>query len=136
MKVLKLLSAIVLVLLLTGCLSAARTEYYAQRENYISAAGVVTHISNDEENRSLYIAFEPLEPAFDDNNFKLAGENYDTVMERGLLDALQLGTAVEFTSAPRYFGDGYVMPIASIEIAGVTYLTFEEGFASLSKSIQ
>ena len=75
MKVLKLLSAIVLVLLLTGCLSAARTEYYAQRENYISAAGVVTHISNDEENRSLYIAFQSLEPAFDDNNFKLNWRN-------------------------------------------------------------
>lgn len=126
---------LVLIILLTcvmvtvsGCQTGKVKEYYSQKTNYITAAGTVSHISCDAENRSLYIGFSSLTPSFDDSSFKIVGKNFDVVYGKGITDFLEMGSQAEFITAPMYFGDGYVMPIVSISIEGETFLGFEEGF--------
>ena len=38
---------------------------------------------------------------------------------------------VVFITAPRHFGDGYVMPIVAISINGESLLDFNDGYANL-----
>ena len=38
---------------------------------------------------------------------------------------------VSFMTAPRYFGDGYIMPIVEISVDGEELLSFEEGYENL-----
>ena len=68
---------------------------------------------------------------FDGNGFEIVGENLSIVKEKGIKQKIALGDEVEFISAPRYFGDGYVMPIVEITVDGETLLEFEEGYANL-----
>jgi hypothetical protein len=49
-----------------------------------------------------------------DNCFKLVGENLRTVQKNLDGKDFKLGDQLEFVTAPRYFGDGYVMPIVSL----------------------
>ena len=132
MGVLTVLLMLSLCLLVCGCGNESMTTYYADKDNYITAVGTVSHIFNDEDERVLYIAFDALSSSFDDNNFKVTGENYDAVVENGIMEVLQLGVQMEFATAPRYFGDGYVMPIVAVKINEVDYLNFEKGFSNFT----
>ena len=50
---------------------------------------------------------------------------------KGYPAEIQLGTTVSFMTAPRYFGDGYIMPIVEISVDGEELLSFEEGYENL-----
>ena len=114
----------------SGCQTNSIAKYYSNRENYVSATGTITHISTNVEKKTIYIGFEDLSYPFDDTTFKIVGKNYDIVINNGILNSLKVGIQARFISAPRYFGDGYVMPIVAIAISGNTYLDFEEGFGN------
>lgn len=47
---------------------------------------------------------------------------------------LQQGTEVTFVTAPRCFGDGYIMPIVAIKTNEKEILGYEEGYKGLIKS--
>ena len=132
MGVLIVLFMLALCIHLYGCRNETMMTYYADKDNYITAVGSVSHIFNDEDERVLYIAFDGLSSSFDDNNFKVTGENYEAVVENGIMEVLQLGVQMEFVTAPRYFGDGYVMPIVAVKINGVDYLIFQKGFSNFT----
>ena len=53
--------------------------YYAQKDNYIHASGVVSHIACNEQGDAIYFGFDSLVPEFDDNCFKIVGDNFETV---------------------------------------------------------
>ena len=55
----------------------------------------------------------------------------EIVLQRGILQKVQLGTTVSFMTAPHYFGDGYIMPIVEISVDGEELLSFEEGYENL-----
>ena len=117
---------------LAGCASTSeKAEYYSDSSNYVTAAGKLTYIRNDAEHDAVYLAIEDLTPAFSDPNFKIQGENYRLACERGLMEALEIGQTVTFQAAPKYFGDGYVIPIAGITVDGSIYLDFEDGKANI-----
>ena len=116
---------------LSACNSTEMKKYYAERDNYITATGSVSHIAYDEENEKLFISFADLNPEFNDNTFKIAGQNYLIVKSRSVQQKLKLGVEVEFITAPRYFGDGYAMPIVAMTIDGEVLLAFNEGFENL-----
>ena len=44
---------------------------------------------------------------------------------------IKIGDRVVFSSAQRYFGDGYVMPIVQLDVNGEELLSFEEGYHNL-----
>ena len=117
--------------LLCSCNSVGRIEYYTQKENYISVTGTISNIKYNEEATALYIDFSELSPVLDDTCFKIVGENLDIVKANRIDDKLKIGEQIIFITAPKYFGDGYVMPIVSISINGEILLGYEEGYENL-----
>ncbi len=132
MKVFKRTVIIVLLcnfIMLTAC--ASYLKYYSNQENYINATGIVSHIKYGEDNKSLYLGFSELSPVLDDTNFKIVGKNLLIVQEKGIDQKISLGDKVEFITAPKYFGDGYIMPIVALSVNGEVLLEFEEGYNNL-----
>ncbi|MBQ8236369.1 MAG: hypothetical protein IJZ37_06790 [Clostridia bacterium] len=131
MKRSKITSALAILLCAVFLVSCAPSmiDYYADKDHYITATGVVDHIQLDEE--GLYIGFSQMDHPFDDDTFKIVGENLKIVQQKGIDDKLQKGDTVTIITAPKYFGDGYVMPIVSICIDGEILLNFEQGQENL-----
>ena len=129
---LKLIMSIMFIcVLLCSCNSSEIIEYYSQKENYISVTGTVSSIKYNEEATALYIDFSELSPILDDTCFKIVGENLEIVKANRIDDKLKIGEQITFVTAPKYFGDGYVMPIVAISISGENMLGFEEGYKNL-----
>ena len=118
----------VLLVLLSSCYSSEMISYYSQKENYISVTGTVSYMKYNEDNTALYIGFDELSPVLDDTCFKIVGENIKIVKANRIEDKLKMGERISFITAPKYYGDGYVMPIVSISINGDEVLDFEEGY--------
>lgn len=117
------------LLLLCACDSAEMQEYYSEKGNYINASGTVTHIKYSENEYALYLGFSAdLVPSCDGTDFKIVGANLTTVQANGIDEKIELGSKVEFITAPKYWGDGYVMPIVAITIDGEELLSFDEGY--------
>ena len=114
--------------LFCSCNSSEKIEYYSQKENYISVTGTVSSINYNEETTALYIGFSELSSDFDDTCFKIVGENLEIVKVNGIDYKLKTGEQITFITAPKYFGDGYVMPMVAISISGENLLEFEEGY--------
>ena len=55
-------------------------------------------------------------------------------MENGILSKVKIGDTITFTSAPRFFGDGYFMPIVELYIGDEAILEFEIGYQNLLDS--
>lgn len=117
----------------TSCTAQKMKDYYSQKSNYMNATGIVTHISYNEDRSALYLGFSELNPQFDDNSFKIVGDNLPIVQQNGIDQKIKIGDQVDFVTATRYFGDGYVMPIVEISVNGEKLLNFEDGFANLLK---
>ena len=132
MKRNSLLKSIILItsicILLCSCTSSRIIEYYSQKENYISVTGTVSSIKYSEEATALYIEFSELSSVLDDTCFKVVGENLEIVKVNRIDDKLKIDKQITFITAPKYFGDGYVMPIVAISISGENLLDFEEGY--------
>ena len=130
-----LLTSIIIIMsicvLLCSCNSSGIVEYYSQKENYISVTGTISSIKYNEEATALYIDFSELYPVLDDTCFKIVGENLEIVKANRIDDKLKIGEQIIFITAPKYFGDGYVMPIVSISISGESLIGFDEGYENL-----
>lgn len=116
---------------LCSCNSFREIEYYSQKENYICVTGTVLSIKYNEEATAMYIDFCDLSSIFDDTCFKIVGENLEIVKANRIDEKLKIGDQIIFFTAPKYFGDGYVMPIVAISISGENILDFEEGYKNL-----
>ena len=121
----------ILLVLLCSCNSSEIIEYYSQKENYISVIGTVSNIKYNEDTTALYIDLSELSPVLDDTCFKIVGENLEIVKVNKIDDKLKTGEQISLITAPKYFGDGYVMPIVAISISGENMLNFEEGYKNL-----
>ena len=119
------------MLLFCSCGSNEKKIYYSQKENYINVTGTVSSIKYNDDSSILYIGFEELSPTLDDTCLKIVGENLDIVKANKIDEKLKIGEQTTFVTAPKYFGDGYVMPIVAISINGETLLEFEEGYKNL-----
>ena len=115
---------------LRACNSGEMLDYYEKREHYITAVGTTTHVVFDESTNTLYLNFSNIEPKLDDNCLKLVGKNVGIIQDK--LNSLTdlNGKRISFATAPRYFGDGYVMPIVALSIDEEEYLVFEDGFCN------
>ena len=106
-------------------------NYYSQKSHYVEASGVVSYISYNEDGSALYIGFSEVEPRFSDVTFKIVGNNLSVVQQNSIDSKLAIGKTILFTSAPKYFGDGYVMPIVAISVDGEELLSFDVGYTNL-----
>lgn len=124
------------VLFLPSCHAEDKLCYYSDRDNYVFATGVVNHISWNQEHNYLILGMTELSYQFDDVCFEIAGDNLTLVQDRGIFEKLETGDTVEFITAPKYFGDGYTMPIVAISVDGELLLEFESGYKNLVESLQ
>jgi len=116
-------------LALTSCASRKMYKYYSDTSNYIEVTGTVEFINYTAS--ELYLGFDMMLVRLSDNSFKIVGENLSIAKKNGIRDKLKMGTEATFITAPRYFGDGYVMPIVAISVDGENLLEFEEGYENL-----
>ena len=124
----RIIAIILLLLCLAGCQSE---DYYADESNYITAVGTVCHIRYTDDGEELYLGISGLGSEFADVNFRIIGDGLTAAQGRGIDEKLQIGDEVTFISAPSYFGDGYVVPIAALTVHGETLVEFDEGFESI-----
>lgn len=124
------LSVLCMVLAFAGCDKSKRREYYKDKSNYVTVSGTVKSIYNY-KNESLLISFDNLDYEFSASSFEICGKNLPVVQERGIDSKLKIGDSVTFTTAPGFFGDGYIMPIVAITVDGEELLSFEEGYENL-----
>ena len=61
----------------------------------------------------------------------ISGENAYEAINNAIFDNIKIGDVVIFTSAPRYFGDGYFMPIIGLSIGDTEILNIETGYQNL-----
>lgn len=122
---------LVSLLQITACYADREREYYAEKTNYCEITGVVTQISYAESGDALYFSCEQLSMPLDDHAFKLVGGCFTSALENGAAEKLQVGQEVQFITAPRYFGDGYIYPVVGIRINEEELLSFEEGYGFL-----
>lgn len=122
-----------LLFALIGCYPYKQQSYYENPSNYISATGIVTHISYSEDKNTLFVGFTNLSYEFADTSFKIVGDNLVIAQHNGIDEKLTVGSEVTFTTAPKYFGDGYSMPIVAITVQGETLLEFEQGYLNLMR---
>ena len=120
-----------MLVFLCSCNSPRKIKYYSQKENYISVTGTVSNITYDEDSTALYIDLCELSSVLEDTCFKIVGENLEIVQTNKIDDKLKIDEQITFITAPKYFGDGYVMPIVAITIHGENLLDFEEGYENL-----
>ena len=106
-------------------------NYYKNTDNFIEVTGVLGDYYIRDEHDWLFLHFEETSFQFIDTSFILDGENYNVVMDKNIIEVLEPNTVVQFVTAPGYFGDGWHYPIVAIEINGITYLEFEEGYENL-----
>ena len=121
----------IMLVCLCSCQSLAEVKYYSEKGNYIEVTGTVSHINYNEDSTVLYIDFSELSLVLDDTCFKIVGDNLKIVQNNKIDDKLKIGEQISFITAPKYFGDGYVMPIVEISIRGENLLEFEEGYTNL-----
>lgn len=132
----RLISVLMCILLsFTACYSHRMIDYYSQPENYVRATGTVSFINYNDDETTLCIAFSDLDLKLDDNTFEIVGDNLKILKEKGIDEKLQLGKRIEFVTAPRYFGDGYVMPIVGLTIDGEVLLEPEIGVENFLDSL-
>lgn len=125
---------IVLLFALAGCGGVAKSvekEYYMDINNYITEEAVVDTITYDKKLEYIGIRLSDISDAYQGERFIIEGENLDIVLSNGILEKIEPNSVIEFTSAPAFFGNGYLMPIVQLSIDGETLLSFEEGYANL-----
>ena len=122
------------VLLFCACDSGKMREYYEEKENYITATGTITHIQYSGSESALYLGFsKDLDPSCDGTDFKIVGKNLSVIQKNPNYGTLEIGTEIQFVTAPKYWGDGYVMPIVAMTVNGEEWLSFDEGHNNFLK---
>lgn len=66
-----------------------------------------------------------------DNCFKVVGNNLKSLQKELGDDMIKVGDQIEFVTAPKYFGDGYVMPIVAMKRDSVELLSYDDGVREL-----
>ena len=126
-----MLLAFIMVFGLTGCYERRERAYYSDVNNFITEEAVVDNIIYNEKDGYLVFWLSEIDEAYSAGDFILREENARLLVERGVLDKVAQGDVIVFTSAPRFFGDGYFMPIVSLSVAGEELLRFDEGYENL-----
>ena len=127
-KILSFLAICLFAFVVSSCSTSndEKINYYSNEQNYVEITGTINHIAFDEEQEALYLGFANLSKETDDNCFKIVGDSYSIVVAHK--DILQTGKTATFVTAPKYYGNGYVMPIVSLTIDGNNILEYEVGF--------
>lgn len=109
-------------------------RYYSDEENFIEVTSEINHIVWDHSEEELYLGFSDIPEIFSDETFDITGDSFGILIDKDAEQYLKMGVEVTFVTAPRYFGDGYVMPIVALKAEDYELLDYEDGYAALMES--
>ena len=108
--------------------------YYKDTSNYTELTGDIDSVKYYEDG-DVIVTFATLSEKLSVPVERLA---FSFLLNKGneeemnaVRDVLQVGNAIAFITAPRYFGDGYNVPIVSISFNGKEIVTFDDGYSRL-----
>lgn len=128
----KLLSLVLIALfLLVGCSKMHEKKYYADINNFITDEAVVDNVIYNEEKGYIVLWLSEIDEAYQCSDFIIEGNNVDLVLENGILDKIEIGDVITYTSAPRIFGNGDFMPIIEISASNEELLNVDDGYKNL-----
>ena len=134
-KVIKYIPVCIIVVILLNMLFPTyyqrERKYYADRDNFITVTATVADITYYEESNQVCIQVTDKSISFTDTGFIIRGESLDRIVQNGFAEKIQIGNEITFVCAPRYFGDGYKIPIVALSAGDEQVLGFEEGYANL-----
>lgn len=122
---------IIAVFLLVGCSKMHEKEYYADINNFITDEAVVDNVIYNEEEEYIVLWLSEIDEAYQCSDFIIEGNNASLVLQNGILNKIEIGDVITYTSAPRIFGDGYFMPIIQISVPGEELLNIDDGYKNL-----
>ncbi len=122
------------LVLLFGSYETREKMYYGDQSNFITEKAIVDNIIYDDNQKRLVFWLSEIDESYSDSNFIMRGENARVAISNGILEKIHIGDEITFSSAPRYFGDGYFMPIIHISIGDDVILDFDEGHSNLMDS--
>ena len=126
-----ILLIIIALFLLVGCSKMHEKKYYADINNFITDEAVVDNVIYNEEEGYIVLWLSEIDEAYQCSDFIIEGNNVDLVLENGILDKIEIGDAITYTSAPRIFGNGDFMPIIEISVYGEELLNVDDGYKNL-----
>ena len=109
-------------------------KYYSNEENFMEITSEINHIVWSHSEQRVTIGLSDVPETFSDNCFDIDGDSFSIVVENNGEEYLKLGTSVTIITAPRYFGDGYIMPIVAIKTGEQELLNYEDGYKGLMES--
>ncbi|MBQ2667575.1 MAG: hypothetical protein IJF56_02970 [Clostridia bacterium] len=119
----------------TGCAKNREKAYYSDTNHFITEEAVVENISYTKKfsgNRECIVLWlSEIDEAYQSSNFNIEGENVALALERGILDKVEEGDVITYTSAPGFFYNGDFMPIVALSVDSEEILCFEEGYRNL-----
>ena len=116
---------------ISGCYSAQMKAYYADMENFITGDATVKNITYYPEYNQITLWLYDTDPSYQSTTFGIKGNNVSVALENGILDKVKIGDTITVTSAPRYFYNGYDMPIIGLSIGDIEILNIETGHQNL-----
>ena len=132
-KCIILMQLMVLICILSGCMKKREIEYYLDTSNYITEEAVVEDIIYEEHEYILF-ALSQIDDSYQTTHFIIEGDSVETVIKNGIFDKVKIGDEITYTSAPRFFGNGYDMPIVALCVGADEILGFEEGYENLLRN--
>lgn len=122
-----------LMLVAASCSKNDKIDYYSNKSNYTTETATVSGIEYDEEQEILYItiSINDIPSSYSAPTFCIVGENYNTVINNGIKQVLKEDIVITYKSAPKYYGNGYWMPIIEISIEDNCYLEYDDGYTNL-----
>ena len=84
-----------------------------------------------EEYNEIALWLYDTDPSYQTTNFGIKGNNVSIALENGILDKVKIGDTITVTSAPRFFYNGYAMPIIGLSIGDIEILNIETGHQNL-----
>jgi len=130
-KMIILFFIVITLLFLVGCTKLHEKEYYADVNNFITGEAKVNNIIYNEDGEYIVLWLSEMDEAYGSNDFIIEGENLSVVLQNGILDNIEIGDVIIYTSAPRIFGNGDFLPIIELSVEGKELLNREEGHKNL-----
>ena len=132
--------AILLIILLIGVLwngvfEIQEIPYYKNVDHYVTAQVQVDSIEYDEEKEIIYLELTDLLESGIQRHwyYYLNKENTKIALNNGMLEKIHPKDIITIRVAPRVFGDGYVIPLASVSNDDEALLPFDIGWENLKK---
>lgn len=108
-------------------------NYYKEKRNFVTVEAVFKGTEDNSRVNYLIIWTEKGQTTeiFSEWRFKFTEASSLRLKNASFLEEVVPGDTITFIAAPKYFGDGYLVPIVGISANGKTYLDFETGWRDL-----